>query len=206
MCGSQMVRYAIRKSTGTKPTASVRKNTGSSAFSTDMKREAEFVICIGNKGYAASLELRKIYQVVLTRKPRGSISCESLMNPGKIICTRRISSSQYNCRKRSSARFDGQQHHDPQRKLLQMHELRQHQRLQLEIPHFWQNPPEVGHPLMHGSSDMKRKPGFVICIGNRAARHRLNSARSTKSFLTRKPPDSLKKAMGCITHLTPRQC
>ncbi len=29
-----------------------------------MKREAQFVICVGNKGYAASLELRKIYQVV----------------------------------------------------------------------------------------------------------------------------------------------
>jgi len=29
-----------------------------------MKREAQFVICVGNKGYAASLELRKIYQVI----------------------------------------------------------------------------------------------------------------------------------------------
>ena len=29
-----------------------------------MKSEAQFVICIANKGYAASLELRKIYQVV----------------------------------------------------------------------------------------------------------------------------------------------
>ena len=29
-----------------------------------MKREAEFVICVGNKGYAASLELRKIYQII----------------------------------------------------------------------------------------------------------------------------------------------
>ena len=29
-----------------------------------MKREAQFVICISNKGYAASLELRKIYQVL----------------------------------------------------------------------------------------------------------------------------------------------
>jgi hypothetical protein len=29
-----------------------------------MKREAEFVICIANQGYAASLELRKIYQVI----------------------------------------------------------------------------------------------------------------------------------------------
>ena len=29
-----------------------------------MKREGEFAICIANKGYAASPELRKIYQVI----------------------------------------------------------------------------------------------------------------------------------------------
>jgi hypothetical protein len=29
-----------------------------------MKREAQFVICVGNRGYAASLELRKIYQAI----------------------------------------------------------------------------------------------------------------------------------------------
>jgi hypothetical protein len=29
-----------------------------------MKREAQYVICIGSKGYATSLELRKIYQVI----------------------------------------------------------------------------------------------------------------------------------------------
>jgi len=29
-----------------------------------VKREAHFVICVGNKGYAASLELRKVYQVL----------------------------------------------------------------------------------------------------------------------------------------------
>lgn len=29
-----------------------------------MKREGEFVICLANRGYAASLELRKIYQVI----------------------------------------------------------------------------------------------------------------------------------------------
>lgn len=40
------------------------KGYKSSAFSTDMKREAQFVICVGNRGHAASLELRKIYQVV----------------------------------------------------------------------------------------------------------------------------------------------
>ncbi len=29
-----------------------------------MSSEGEFVICIANKGYGASLELRKIYQVI----------------------------------------------------------------------------------------------------------------------------------------------
>jgi hypothetical protein len=29
-----------------------------------VKRQPQFVICIGNKGYAASLELRKIYQAL----------------------------------------------------------------------------------------------------------------------------------------------
>jgi hypothetical protein len=29
-----------------------------------VKREAEFAICVVNRGYAASLELRKIYQVI----------------------------------------------------------------------------------------------------------------------------------------------
>ncbi len=29
-----------------------------------MKHEGEFVICVGNKGYAASRELRKIYQII----------------------------------------------------------------------------------------------------------------------------------------------
>ena len=59
-----MVRYAMPKSTGTKRTASERRNTRSSAFLTNMKREAQFVICVGNRGYSASLELRKIYQVL----------------------------------------------------------------------------------------------------------------------------------------------
>jgi hypothetical protein len=34
------------------------------AGTTNLKREAQFVICIANKGYPASLELRKIYQAI----------------------------------------------------------------------------------------------------------------------------------------------
>jgi hypothetical protein len=29
-----------------------------------MKREAQFFLCVGNRGYSASLELRKIYQAL----------------------------------------------------------------------------------------------------------------------------------------------
>lgn len=32
-----------------------------------MKRDVEFVICVGNKGCGASLELRKIYQAIPDR-------------------------------------------------------------------------------------------------------------------------------------------
>jgi hypothetical protein len=63
-----MVRYAMRKSTGSKLPGLGRKSSRSRGFSTDLagadiKHEAHFVICVENKGYAASLELRKIYQV-----------------------------------------------------------------------------------------------------------------------------------------------
>jgi hypothetical protein len=29
-----------------------------------MKRDSQFVVCVANKGYSASLELRKLYQVL----------------------------------------------------------------------------------------------------------------------------------------------
>jgi hypothetical protein len=41
-----------------------QKSTRSSESFHDMKREAQYVICVGNRGYAASLELRKLYRVV----------------------------------------------------------------------------------------------------------------------------------------------
>ena len=44
---------------------SARKNTKSSAFSTEAGRsEARFVLCVRNEDYPASLELRKVYQVL----------------------------------------------------------------------------------------------------------------------------------------------
>jgi len=44
---------------------SVRRNTKSSESSSDARKgEGRFVLCIRNKDYPASLELRKVYQVL----------------------------------------------------------------------------------------------------------------------------------------------
>jgi hypothetical protein len=44
---------------------SVRKNTKSSESSSEAKRgEARFVLCVRNKDYSASLELRKVYRLL----------------------------------------------------------------------------------------------------------------------------------------------
>jgi len=48
----------------TRPSSGAKLREESSASLTDMKSEAQYVICVRNKGYAASLELRKIYQVL----------------------------------------------------------------------------------------------------------------------------------------------
>ena len=43
----------------------MRKNTRSCGLSNDAKRgEARFVLCVQNEGYAAGLELRKVYRVL----------------------------------------------------------------------------------------------------------------------------------------------
>lgn len=45
---------------------SVRRNTKSSGSSSEAKpREVGFVLCIVNKGYPASLEVRKVYRVLI---------------------------------------------------------------------------------------------------------------------------------------------
>jgi len=44
---------------------SARKNTKSSGLSSDPKKgEARFVLCVRNKDYSASLELRKVYRLL----------------------------------------------------------------------------------------------------------------------------------------------
>ena len=51
-----------------KPTASGGTNSSANAISIEMtnepKKHAPFVVCIRNEGYAASLELHKIYRVL----------------------------------------------------------------------------------------------------------------------------------------------
>jgi hypothetical protein len=53
-----------------KPMGSARKNTKSSGLSTESRAstpktsEAHFVLCVRNKDFPASLELRKVYQLL----------------------------------------------------------------------------------------------------------------------------------------------
>lgn len=48
-----------------KHTASARKNTKSNASSPDRRSNgAQFVVCVRNEDYPASLELRKLYQFI----------------------------------------------------------------------------------------------------------------------------------------------
>ena len=40
---------------------------------TDMKGDAQFAVCISNKGYAASLEVRKIYRLIPDEPGRSTV-------------------------------------------------------------------------------------------------------------------------------------
>jgi hypothetical protein len=57
--GSSMAGSTQRKSTGTKRTALGARSSRSSRSLRDARRT--FVVCLSNDGYAASLEVRKIY-------------------------------------------------------------------------------------------------------------------------------------------------
>lgn len=59
---STMAASTPRKSTGTRRTASVAKKRSSSASSA--KRSTAYVVCLSNRGFAASLEKRKLYRVL----------------------------------------------------------------------------------------------------------------------------------------------
>lgn len=55
----------LQKFIGMKLMGSARRNIKSSGLSSDAKRgEARFVLCVRNEDYSASLELRKVYQVL----------------------------------------------------------------------------------------------------------------------------------------------
>jgi hypothetical protein len=61
-----MVRYVKLSSTGTKRMELGEGRSGSSTYGSKglNKHMNEFVVCVRNEGYEASLELRKIYQVL----------------------------------------------------------------------------------------------------------------------------------------------
>ncbi len=64
-----MVRSTQRKSTGTRRTASVAAGSRSNGSSTKARAQrTRFVVCLDNKGYDASLDVRKIYRVVADTK------------------------------------------------------------------------------------------------------------------------------------------
>ena len=64
-----MVRCAQQKSTGMKLMGSAARNSRSSASSTETKRRGHyFVICVRNDQNPASLELRKLYEVIPDEK------------------------------------------------------------------------------------------------------------------------------------------
>jgi hypothetical protein len=64
-----MAQYTKRRSTGTKRTASVVARSRSNGSSTNRRKaRANFVVCLNNTGYDASLDVRKIYQTVTDAK------------------------------------------------------------------------------------------------------------------------------------------
>ena len=59
------VRFVRRRFTGTKLMGLVRKNTKSSALSSNaVAGAARFVLCVRNRDYPGSLELRKVYRLL----------------------------------------------------------------------------------------------------------------------------------------------
>ncbi len=67
------VRFSGRKSTGTKQRGSAGRTSRSSVAS--RSRVKGFVLCVANPGYAASLEVRKVYEYLqpLTSDPKSLI-------------------------------------------------------------------------------------------------------------------------------------
>jgi hypothetical protein len=57
-----MAASTPRKSTGTRRTASAARKRSSSVSSA--KRASSYVICVSNRGFAASLEKRKLYRLL----------------------------------------------------------------------------------------------------------------------------------------------
>jgi hypothetical protein len=73
-----------------------------------MKREKSFVVCISNKGYAASLEVRKLYEALPDENCSSAIRFESQMNLERIISIQRSISFQCRCLGRPKRRYFAQ--------------------------------------------------------------------------------------------------
>src|SRR5689334_20723445 len=65
---SKMAASIPRKSTGTRRTASAARKRSSNASSA--KRRTRYVICVSNRGFAASLEKRKLYRLLPDQRAR----------------------------------------------------------------------------------------------------------------------------------------
>jgi|ERR1035441_8893435 hypothetical protein len=59
-----------------------------------MKREAQFVICVGNKGYPLRWSCARFIRSSRTKERLEFVRFASLMSPAKTICTRRTISRQ----------------------------------------------------------------------------------------------------------------
>ena len=60
----RMVRYKLQSCIGTKRMASVKKKSKSNGYSANKVPGPQYVVCVKNQDYPASLELRKLYQVL----------------------------------------------------------------------------------------------------------------------------------------------
>src|SRR5438270_13986983 len=59
-----MVRFTRWSCIGMKRTASAKKNSRSSASSSNGRGRPQYAVCLQNRGYASSLEPRKLYRVL----------------------------------------------------------------------------------------------------------------------------------------------
>lgn len=62
--GSRMIRYSLLNYIGMKRMALAEKKSKSNGSSNKEPSTAQYVVCVKNEDYPASLELRKLYRVI----------------------------------------------------------------------------------------------------------------------------------------------